>query len=252
MPEHEPSGEAPDVNVSGGQGIQVGSGNTQYNLAPKQPLDPVALSGLNPNIAVARLQQLSHDELVYFFVKARPRNVAEIIEVFSEVDLVKFVATLGDIGHRKATELISPVGKDKILSILRDLPEAAEAIARTARRLGWVDAEPLELCLPDWYIRKHNNGRIFWSQPFGVLSTTGEIDDYLTKSDIGWNPPMEDQETARTSPYATTGVRQKCMLGTVYSSNCAFRRPVRRARRLPPVILLLPERRGCGTRSTFE
>src|ERR1700730_2266626 len=98
----DPPGEVPDVNVSGSQGVQVGSGNTMYsNWAPKPPLDPAALSGRNPHVAVSTLRQVSHDDLVEFFIRATPDDVSEIIEVFAEVDLPRLVATLGDIRRRK-------------------------------------------------------------------------------------------------------------------------------------------------------
>src|SRR5262245_60393510 len=118
--------EAPGGNISGGQGIQKGTGNTQYNnWTQKSPLDPVALSRLNPHIAVARLQQLSHDELVDFFAGAKPDDVSKILGVFAEVDLDKVVATLGHIGYREATELIDAVGEGIIHEFLGDLPLAA-------------------------------------------------------------------------------------------------------------------------------
>src|ERR1700722_5306680 len=61
-------------------------------------------------IRVARLQQLSHDELVDFFARAKPEDVGEIINVFRDIEGARIVATLGDISRRKATELLKAVG----------------------------------------------------------------------------------------------------------------------------------------------
>jgi hypothetical protein len=223
MAKQEPSGEVPGVNVSGSQGAQVGTGNNQYNAwMAKSPLDPVALSALNPHIAVTRLQQLSHDELVDFFAKASQGDVSEILDVFLEADDAKVVAILGDINRRKATELLKGVnwGNYRIA-----LPEAAEAIARKAAGLKWTDAEPLELVHQrmklaryDAYARRYKNGRVFWIEGVGTYATLGVMDDYFRERSSSWRLPFGDQETALTSPFGTEGIRQKSSRGMVYSS----------------------------------
>jgi hypothetical protein len=217
MSKLEPSGEVPaNANVSDSQGVLVGSGSQYNTWAVKQPLDPSAIGDLNPHVAVARLQPLSHDELVDFFVRASPESVCDLLEVFLEVDLAKVVATLGDISRRKATALIGAVGKDYILGVLGDLPGAADAIARRAAKSGWADAEPLE-AFSEGYARRYNNGRVFWSPSSGVVRSTGAIGDYWTEGETDWGFPVKDQEPAPTSPYGTTGVRQEFQPSTVYS-----------------------------------
>ena len=216
MPNAKPPGEVPDISVSGSQGIQVGSG-IQYNAwLPKPPLDPAVLGALNPHHAVMKLRQLSHDELVEFFARAKPDDVGEIISTFAEVDLTTIVAALGDIKRRKATELIGAAGVDRSFWFLKEIPEAAEAIARKAARWG-SDAEPLK-ALMDGYARKYNEGHVFWSESHGVARTIGAIDEYWTEGSTGWGFPIADQEAAPTSPYGATGVQQKFQPTTAYSS----------------------------------
>ena len=217
MPRQEPSGQAPDVSVSGSQGVQVGTGNIQNNWMPKPPLDPAVLSGRNPHTAVAQLRQVSHDELVDFFAGAKPGDVSEILEVFSEADLPKLVAILGDISRRRAAELIGAIDSNKFPTGLDDVPVASEEITSKAVSLGWTDAGPLEKCM-EGYARKCNNGHVLWSRSSGVVATTGSIDDYYwtTGDDCGF--PIKDQETSPKSPYGTPGVRQEFQAGMVYSS----------------------------------
>jgi hypothetical protein len=215
MPEQEPSGEVPDVNVSG-QGTQVGSGNTMYNSwSPRQSLDPAALGALNPHVAVARLQQLSHDELVNFFAKSKPSDVSEIVATFFDVDVTRLVTALADINRRKTTALITAVG----IHFLHDLPGAAEAIAREAARLRWTDAGPVD-AYAGGYVRKYRDGRVFWSAVFGAQTTAGAIDDRITGDGdhIPWGFPAGDQELALISPFRSEGIRQRFQQGTVYSS----------------------------------
>jgi uncharacterized protein with LGFP repeats len=215
MSKQEPSGEVPDINVSGSQGIQVGG--TQHNAwMLKQPLDPAAMGALSPHAAVARLERKSHDELVDFFARAKPEDVSEILKVFFEVDLPKLVAALADISRRKATELISMVceGDGDPLNVL---PEAAEAIARKAVRFGWTDAGPLEF-LTGGYARKYKGGHVHWSGESGVETTTGVIDDYWTANSRACVVATGDQKTAPSSPFGTDGIQQKFEYGTVYSS----------------------------------
>ena len=107
MQKQEPSGEVPGVSVSGSQGVFAGSGNQYNTWAPKPPLDPAVLSGRNPHTAVALLRQLSHDELVDFFIRAQSDDVSEILGVFLETDKGRIIGALGDINRRKATELLT-------------------------------------------------------------------------------------------------------------------------------------------------
>jgi hypothetical protein len=143
MSKQEPSGEVPaNVNVSDGQGTQIGPGNTQYNFwPPKQPLDPATLGALNPRKAVARLQSLSHDELVDFFVKASPADVEGILDAFFDIDPEKLVAVFEDINRPKAMELLEGTRLDRRPFSL--LPEASEAIASKPERQA--NAEPSAL-----------------------------------------------------------------------------------------------------------
>ncbi len=114
----------------------IGSGNSQFNnWGPKPPLDPAVLSGRSPHTAVALLRQLNHDELVDFFIRAQPGEVSEILDVFFYADLATLTTALADINRRKATELIRASSED-FHAVLKDLPEAAEAIAREAARLA--------------------------------------------------------------------------------------------------------------------
>jgi hypothetical protein len=209
----EPPGEAPGVSDS--QGVQLGSGNTQYNhWAPKPPLDPAALGALNPHTAVARLQQLSHDELVDFFARATVNDLSEIFPTFLEFDKARLIETLADINERKAAKLIDTCCVEAVLVAL---PEAAKAIARKAVALRWTDAGPMER-FGAGYARRYKNGRIFWDGRAGVHVTVGVIDLYSTASGPGWGVPIGDEETAPGSPFGTGGIRQGFQVGTVYSS----------------------------------
>jgi hypothetical protein len=204
--------EAAAVQIGDGQGTQVGTGNTQYNAwAPKPPLDPTALGALNPHTAVARLQQLSHDELVDFFARASPRHVSSIVGVFLDIDHHKFIAILGDIGRRKATELIKGVG------YLAKLPEAAETITREAAVRKLTNAELLEY-LPEGYVRKYKNGRMVWSSVCGAHAIRGEIEKFWANNKDLLKFPKDDSATAPSSPFGTQGIRQPFEYVTVYSS----------------------------------
>jgi hypothetical protein len=211
MSNQGPSGEVPaNANVSG-QGIQIGTGNNQYNAwMPKVPLDPAVLGALSPHTAVARLQQLPHDELVDFFARASPDDVVEILGVFSRDDLAKLVTTLADLNRRKATELIRAIGTSRI----DRLPEAAQAIARKAASLRWTDAGPLEH-FDTGYARRYKNGRVFWSHEFGTRTTVGVMDEYCTAHDLTWGFPTDDQKTVRSSSSLTDAILQKFEFGIV-------------------------------------
>jgi hypothetical protein len=200
-------GDPAGVTVTGSEGIVIGSGNSQYNnWILKPPLDPVALGALNPHTAVARLQQLTHEELVDFFARAKPEDVSEILTVFYEFDRDAVVTILGDINRLKATELIDAVCGDA----LTDLPEAAQQIARKAASLGWTHAGPL-IALSGMtklqYVRRYKNGpmhaRVFWSDRFGASVTVAALDDYWTEKLHTLGVANGDQEVMPTLPYGT-------------------------------------------------
>lgn len=225
-------GEEADVTVAGSQGVQVGSGNVQNNTwHVKPPPDLASLSALNPHVAVARLQRLSHDDLVDLFARASPDDATDVLAAFLKTDADTVVAILGDISRRKATALLEPLLKDfhqlvsreaVIDGIHRDdlmaLPEAAEGIAREAAFLRLTHAGVLE-CLEFGYSRGYREGRLFWQRPRGVLATSGVIETY--RSDRDWlGFPTGNEEDAPVSPYGTGGVRQTFDGGRVYASRC--------------------------------
>jgi hypothetical protein len=197
----------------------IGTGNTQINgWRAKPSLDPAYLGALNLSTAVARLHELSHDELVDFLATASPGDVSEILGAFSEIDLAGLVAALGDISHHRAAEFLRPFRVDSAhpLAVFNDLPEAAAAIDRKAANLGWAHPDPLA-AFEDGYVRRHSRGRIFWSLS-RIIITTGTIDECWTKSGSDCGFPVEDQKVAPSSPYGTAGVWQKFKVGAVYSS----------------------------------
>jgi RIP homotypic interaction motif len=91
----------PAIEVNGGQGVQVGSGNVMHNTwTPKPPPDLAALSALNPHVAVARLQRLSREDLVDLFARASPDDATDVLAAFVVADEDTVVGILGDISLR--------------------------------------------------------------------------------------------------------------------------------------------------------
>jgi hypothetical protein len=212
-------GEVPAIDVSGGQGVQAGTGNVQYNAwVPIPPLDPVAMSELNPHAAVTRLQSLSHNELVDFFVRASADDVAELLTVFLEADEAKVVAVLADMNRRRSTELIKPLVA--AAQWLASLPEAVEGITDKATALKWVYAESAGTLerFADGYVRKYKSGRVIWSDDHGAHAVSGEIEEFWTDNKELLDFPEGDSETTASSPFGTVGIRQPFEGITVYSS----------------------------------
>jgi hypothetical protein len=214
MSKQEPSGEAP-ANISGSQGVFLGSGN-QFNSWEQNPrLDAADVRDVNPHRVVAWLQKKEHDELVKFFAGAAPGDVGEVLDVLYEVDLAKLTAVLADIKPRKATELIEGSRLDPRL--FAPLPEASQEISRFANMLGWVGEGPVNI-YADGYERVYSNGHVFWSRESGTRRTVGAIDRYYTTYTSRCGFLVGDQEAAPAPAFNTVGIRQRFRLGTVYSS----------------------------------
>jgi len=207
------------TNASGSQGVQVGTGNLQYNTwTMKTPLDPASLSALNPHAVLKRLEGMPHDDLVDLFAKATSGDVAEALKTLLEADESKVVAVLADINPRKATELIASVAVSA--SWLEALSGAAEEIARKAVELKWVyqgSAGHLERYYAG-YARRYKNGRIYWHSNYGAHRVSEMIDAYLKTAYSRLGFPVSDEEAAPPSPYGTSGTRQSFATGIVYSS----------------------------------
>jgi Biotin-requiring enzyme len=203
-------GEASTATVTGSQGVQVGAGNTQHIYSgPKSPLDPSALSGLNPHTAVARLQRLSHDELLDFFARAEPSDVSEIVDVLREADLAKLTRVLADINRRKSIELIEGSSLDPRLFLL--LPKASEAISRKAASLRWSGAGEIDIWIGG-YQRWYDNGCVSWSEEFGIFTTVGTIAEYAAVHRCGYATGSQKSSGVAESQ------KQRFQRGTVYSS----------------------------------
>lgn len=207
------------INASGTQGVQVGTGNFQYNAwTTKTPLDPASLSALNPHAVLKRLEGMPHDDFVDIFAKATPGDVAEVLKALLEADESKVVAVLADINPRKATELIAPAAASA--SWLEALPSAAEEIARKAVELKWVyqgNARHLERYYAG-YARRYKNGRVYWHSNYGAHGVSETIDAYLKTAYYRLGFPVSDEEAAPPSPYGTSGTRQSFATAIVYSS----------------------------------
>ena len=94
------------VEVSRSQGVQVGSGNIQYLAQPaKAKLDPISLGFLSPEAALARLQQMSHDEIVDLFAHATPPEAADVIKALAAVDEAKVVSTVATHANTSAASI---------------------------------------------------------------------------------------------------------------------------------------------------
>jgi hypothetical protein len=101
-------GAAGDVNASGSQGVQTGSGNTQINnWAPRQPLTPATLAALSPHAAVARIRRLSHDDAVDLFASAAADDLTAKLKALLLADEATAVAILADLDPLKAAVLIN-------------------------------------------------------------------------------------------------------------------------------------------------
>lgn len=216
------------TSVSSSQGVQVGSGNVMYNTwAPKSPLDPTSLAALSPRTAMARLQLLSHDELVDLFAAASPGDLTEITRGLLRADEPRSVSILADLNPRKAAELIQSLAAD--FPWLVDLPRAAEAIISHAMALNWVD-DPrtgrLERASQspngtNGYVRAYEQGIIYWTER-GACALSGEIAEYHTAGggtagNLGF--PLLAIAALAVSPQKTEGKAQGFEGGTVYSSN---------------------------------
>ena len=203
-----------NVDVDHSAGVQAGSGNTQINnWRPKSQLDDASLGALNPDVAVARLQLLSHDELVDFFASANPVNVREILETFLYADDQIVVAVLADINRRKTTELIRPLLSE--IPMLAELPNAVDEIARKAAdlRLPEIGNLGIDDC---GFFREFEDGVIFWSRKFGAETIRGVIWKYYQYHPLHF--PIGAQGAAAPSPFGTEGIFQKFEAGAIYAS----------------------------------
>lgn len=209
------------VEISSSQGIQVGNSNVQYNAWPaKAMLDPKSLSFLSPEATLARLLQMSHDEIVDLFARVTsPGDAAEVIKALAAADETKLVSVLADLNLRKAAELITPVEAE--VPWLKSLPVAAAAIASRAAEIKWAyarETDRLQRVRSRGYARRYPKGRIYWTENNGAQDVVDEIggqfDDIIAAAGF----PTAAVSPATWSPFSTGGVYQVFEAGAVHYS----------------------------------
>ena len=216
------------VDASGGQGVQVGTGNLQQNFwTMETPLDPAALSALSPRKAVARIRQMPHDVAVDFFARVSSDNVGETLRELLQTDEPKAVSILADLNWRTAEKLIQPLTHE--FPWLADLPRAAEGIASHAAALevgdvqgsGQLERAPKALGDRDGYVRMYQEGVIYWSEGI-ACAVSGQIAKYYATADgfrgaLGF--PLSERAPFAESQHGGRGTEQRFEGGIVCSSN---------------------------------
>jgi hypothetical protein len=176
--------------VIGGQGFQLGTGNTQQNyFGPRSPLDVASLSVLSPSTRVARIRQQRHDDVVDFFAGAAPQDAVKIgfLSELVRADDAMVVSVLADIDPAKAAALISLCAPE-----LRELPAAVQAIERRAAALRWhLDggAGRLERARST-YRRRYEKGTVFWHPRGGVHAVSPRFMECYQPAEYGY--PVTD------------------------------------------------------------
>jgi hypothetical protein len=195
-------GTAGDVSVSGSQGVQTGSGNTQNNYYG--PPGPNFLTTLSPHNAVTRLRTMPHEGAISVLASAPPDDAAEVLKVLLDTDQALAVALLADVNPRCAKSLIEALVSDA--PWLEPLAEASKAISQRAGDLKWDrdgDAGHLERVAPsldnsEGYVRKYAGGLIYWSS-LGTYAVRGAIAEaYMAPGGPRWSGfPKTEELVAR-------------------------------------------------------
>jgi hypothetical protein len=216
------------IDASGGQGLQVGTGNHQHNSwTMETPLDPAAVSALSPRRAVARIRQLRHDVSVDFFARASVDDAGEILRELLQTDEPKAISILADLNLRTAQRLLEPLTPD--FPWLVDLPRAAEGIASHAAALGVGDDQgsgqlkraPQAPGGRDGYFRMYEERVIYWSEGT-ACAVSGKIAEfYVTAGGSGGalGFPLSENEPFAESQHGAKGTEQRFEGSTVCSSN---------------------------------
>ena len=220
-------GLAGGVNVSGSQGIVVGTGNTQINV--NRSPNHRSLAGLSLHSAVTRIRQWPHDDAVDFFANTSSEELAVRLRALLLADEPKAVAILADLDPPKAAELIIPC--EDGFDWLHDLPEATEAIAQRAVDLKWdhesgqgrLERAPQSLEGTDGYFRQYKQGCIYWGSHRDLCcAIRGPIAAFYlahggTGGGLGF--PEGDESVGGPPGSGTVGMMQEFEGGCVFSSS---------------------------------
>jgi hypothetical protein len=228
---------AESASVSGSQGVQAGSGNTQINNWMAEPqLDIASLCALHPHAALARLRRIPYENLVNLFAdpRASSDDVARILRTWLETDEAKPVAILADLREARAQELLRPLVWQA--PWLARLPEAANATNRFAAKRSWKVTQPLRPVFTniihasidsdkthveekrfDGYVLRCDIGSVFWREDGSIISVSGPIGAWLAKFEKPFGFPLSAQQSA-PGPAAESRVFQEFTAGVVCSS----------------------------------
>jgi uncharacterized protein with LGFP repeats len=209
------------ADLTAAQGLQLGSGNTQFNLwLQERQLDAQRVQALSASAAASYVARLSAEDAAFVLATATASASAGVLRILlsTHKDKDLAIAIMTRINRIKAQELVAAIGP--AAAELELLPEAAEAIAE------YEDTGVPELGEPTGgialasespqhtrgYYQNFRNGQIHWSVRGGAQPTRGANAVYhigLGGSGSRLGFPLTRDMPAQRSPSGTDGSWQR-------------------------------------------
>lgn len=209
------------ADPSGAQGLQLGSGNTQFNLwLQERQLDAQRVEALNASAAASYVAKLSAEDAAFVLATATASASAGVLRVLLSRNKDKnlAIAIMTRINRIKAQELVAAIGP--AAAELELLPQAAEAIAEyedtgipeLGEPTGGIALASESPQRTRGYYQNFQDGQIHWSVRGGVQPTRGANAVYhigLGGSGSRLGFPLTPDMPTRRSPFGTDGSYQR-------------------------------------------
>lgn len=209
------------ADISGAQGLQLGSGNTQFNLwLQERQLDAQRVEALNDSAAASYIARLSAEDAAFVLATATARASAGVLRVLlsRRKDKNLAIEIITRINRIKAQELVAAIGP--AAAELEMLPEAAEEIAEyedtgvpeLGEPTGGIAVASESQQRTRGYYQNFQDGQIHWSARGGAQPTRGANAVYhigLGGSGSRLGFPLTPDKPAQRSPFGTDGSYQR-------------------------------------------